>query len=152
MVTKFGTLLARPILRMRININRISGQKMTARSFISLRERPLFKARAWPFLEHATRGHFDTLKTQELECGVGWIMLNDGVTILICEDCKVILRAQVRLILCTLLVTCECVVSHTQGHEPLVLEVAHWESHIHLYEVRIGDNELWRAETGLAFL
>ena len=105
---------------------------MTARSFISLRERPLFKAHARPFLEHATCGHFDTLKAQDFECGVGWIMLDDGVTMLICEDREVILRAQVRLILCTLLVTCECVVFHTQGRKALLLEVTYWESQIDL--------------------
>ena len=76
-------------------------------------------------------------------------MLDNGVTILIREDCKVILCAQVRLILCTLLVTCECVVFHTQGHEALVLEVAHWESQINLYEVSVGNDELSRIKAAL---
>ena len=83
-------------------------------------------------LEHATCGHFDTLETQHFERGVCWIMLDDGVTMLICEDSEVIFRAQVRLILCTLLVTCERVVFHTQGRKALMLEVTYWESQIDL--------------------
>lgn len=69
-------------------------------------------------------------------------MLDNGVTMLVCEDREVILCAQVRLILRSLLVTCECVVFHTQGHKALVLEVPYGHSHIDLYEVRIGDDVL----------
>ena len=69
-------------------------------------------------------------------------MLDNGVTMLVCEDREVILCAQVRLILRSLLVTCECVVFHTQGHKTLMLEVPYGHSHIDLYEVRIGDDVL----------
>ena len=115
---------------------------MTARSFISLRERPLFKAHARPFLEHGALYHFDTLKAFEFECCKGWFVLDDGYTILIREDCKVVFCAQVRLILRSLLIACECVVFHTQVQQALVLEVAYRHNHIHLCEVCVGNDEL----------
>jgi len=152
---------------MRIIFIMISGQKMTGKDFgsfgqkmsieksISKRTQNVHRKSLSPygsdlnsrhtqgrFLEHSACGHFDTLKAFELECCKGWIMLNDGVTMLVCEDREVILRAQVCLILCTLLIACERIVFHTQGHKTLVLKVAHWESQIDLYEVCVGDNVL----------
>ena len=61
-------------------------------------------------LEYGARGHLDTLNTQEFERGIRWVVLDDGVTMLIREDCEVILRAQVCLILRSLLVACKGVV------------------------------------------
>jgi hypothetical protein len=97
---------------------------MTARSFISLRERPLFKAHARLFLEHVSNGLLNGLKAQNLELGVRWIVLNDTVSILIGEHCKIIFCAQVCLILRSLLLTGESVVFYTQERKTILLKFA----------------------------
>ena len=51
---------------------------MTVGIFISLRERPLFKTLVSLFLEHVSNGLLNSLKAQNLELGVRWIMLNDA--------------------------------------------------------------------------
>ena len=93
MVTKFGTLFARADFENDYHYHNVLGQKMTVGIFISVRERPLFKVSLWPFLEHGARGHFDSVHTHHFECGVGWIVLNDGVTMFIGEHCEVIFCA-----------------------------------------------------------
>ena len=79
-------------------------------------------------LEHGALYHLDTIETQHFECGVGWIMLNDADSMLICEYCKVIFCAQMRLILRSLLFTCESVVRYAQGRKTRLLMIAYRHS------------------------
>ena len=94
MATKFGTVFARADFENENQNHNDLRTKNDRKEFLSPYGSDLYSRHTQGrFLEHATRGHFDTLKAQELELGVGWVVLNDGVTILICEDREVILRA-----------------------------------------------------------
>ena len=97
-------------------------------------------------LEHGARCHLDTLKTQDFECSIGWVVLNDADAVLVSEDCKVIFRAQMRLILRSLLLTCEGIVFYAQCHKTRLLIVAYRHSSRDLYEVRERDGVLGVSE------
>ena len=97
-------------------------------------------------LEHGSLCHLNPIVAQDFECGVGWIMLNDADSMLIREYCEVIFCAQMRLILRSLLLTCEGIVFYAQGYKTRLLIVAYRHSSRDLYEVRKRDGILGVSE------
>ena len=140
MVTKFGTVLAKPILRMRINFNRISGQKMTARSFYLPTGPTFIQGASRLFLEHVVNRHSNTIIAQNFERTDRWLMLNDGVAIFIGEYCEVIFCMQESYILLSLLLTREGVVCYTHGCKTLLLKCAYDHRTDNLLVVSERDN------------